>query len=932
MRFVLLGPVHGLADDRPVDLGPARQRCVLAALLAEPGRSVSTDTLIGRVWGSNAPSSVHSALYSYITRLRDVLRYAGGEQTVIRADGGYRLDADIDEVDLWQWNALLDQAKSSSGDERRELLGQALQLWNGRALGNLASDWAEQTRQRLERQRIEMLADWAELEIDAGRPGEVALALADPVAEHPLAEPLVAALMRALHLAGRTAEALECYAAIRERAVAEFGVEPGHVLRDLHVRILRSDPPARPEPARPVGPALVRGPAQLPATVAGFTGRQDALARLDLLLEPAEPTEAAVKIVVIAGTAGVGKTALALNWAHRAAGRYPDGQIHLDLHGYSEQAPIEPTRALELILQALGVSADRIPPDLGARVGLYRSTVADRRILVVLDNASRPEQVRPLLPGEPGCAVLITSRDALAGLVAVDGAHRVQLDVLAADEAVALLIDLLPTHGSPDSLARLADVCARLPLALRIAAANLGGQPIDEYVHSLAADPLRGRSVDGDPDAVVGAQFAYSYRNLDPDSRRLFALLGSLPGIDVSVYSAAALIGSTVDEAGQLLRRLVNAHLVEPAWGRYTFHDLLRAYAGQCATRDSDPHEQGAALQRFFDWHLSTASAAMDVVDPNRRRLTPSEPTVPAVTFESYDDALAWLDAERPVLTVLPSVALQRGWYEQAWRLPQAIDYHQRALDLHQNLDDLRHEAMILLNLGVIYNDTGRYLLAREYYERSAEACRIVGDRRGEAVCIANSGVSYEQLGNHAQAIEYMRQALSMHRRNGDRDGEATVLGSLGYTYCQVGRYPEALALLHEARLLAHELGEPDLEAEFENDLGSTPTPTSNWPTPASSAKNSPTSTRNAATPTSRRRSLDVGRPDHQAGGLPGDRVAAATLQRVVRRALDVIARNCGYAPVTRPGCCNTPSIRRGRPQGLASRRAGGSSGSGVDW
>ena len=662
MRFVLLGPVHGWAGDCPVDLGPARQRCVLAALLAEPGRSVSTDALIGRVWGADPPGAVHSALYSYITRLRDVLRYADGYQTLTRADGGYRLNADTDAVDLWQWGQLLAQARAvTPGPDRAALLGRALRLWTGRPLTDLAGEWAEQVRQRLDRQRIVALAEWAELEIGAGRPAAVAPALVDPVAEHPIAERLVAALMNALHLSGRSAEALECYATVRQQIASDFGVEPGHALRELHLEILRSDRDSS-------SIAWTESPAQLPAGGAQFTGRQDALARLDALLSPPDST---ARIMVITGMAGVGKTALAVQWGRQAADRFRDGQVYLDLQGYSNLAPIEPARALELLLQALGVPADRIPSDVDARMGLYRSSLVGKRVLVVLDNASTAAQVRSLLPGEPGCLVLITSRDALGGLVAVDGARRIQLDVLDLDEAVALLTALLGDEQAcapAESVAALAEVCARLPLALRIAAANIGDQPIDDYVHSLAADPLSGLGVDGDPHAVVGAQFEYSYRNLDDDQRRMFRYLGSVPRTDVSVHSAAALVGSTVDEAAGLLRRLVNAHLVEHVWSRYTFHDLLRAYAAHCAERDSTPAERDAALQRYFDWYLATATTAMDLVDPNRRRLTDSTIGVasPELRFESYDDALAWLDAERPTLTVLPSMALQRGWYERA--------------------------------------------------------------------------------------------------------------------------------------------------------------------------------------------------------------------------------------------------------------------------
>jgi len=798
VRFVLLGSVRGWADDHSVDLGPARQRCVLAALLAESGRSVSTKTLIDRVWGSEPPTAVRSTLYSYITRLRDVLRYAGGDQTLTRVDGGYRLNVRPDAVDLWQWDALLEQARAATTDaQRAERLDQALRLWADRPLANLAGEWAEQVRQRLERQRITALAEWAELEIEAGRPADVALALSDPVAQHPAAESLVAALMRALHLSGRSADALECYARVRARTTTEFGIEPGHVLRELHLEILRSDQ----EEAAPRA-----GPAQLPAAVADFTGRRDALGRLDTLLAP---TRTAVKIAVIAGTAGVGKTALAVQWAHRAAGRFPDGQIQINLHGYSKESPVEPARALELLLQALGVPADRIPADVDARVGLYRSSVAGRRMLIVLDNANSPEQVRPLLPGEPGCGVLITSRDALGGLVAVDGARRIHLDVLGEDDALALLVTLLGDDRAHDreSTTALAQACARLPLALRIAAANLGDQPIGDYVRALSADPLSGLSVDGDPDAVVGAQFEYSYRNLDPEQRRLFCYLGFLPGVDVSVYSAAALIGSTVDQAAKLLRRLTNAHLIEHVWSRYTFHDLLRAYAAHCGERDIAPAERDAALRRFFDWHLHTAGAAMDVVDPNRRRMAPSEPTLPALAFESYEEALSWLDLVCSTLVALTADAVARGWDDRAWRLPQVVwryffvrggvtDWtttHELALTAARRLGDRRAEAETLNNLATADRRAGRNAVARERLELALDLFGRMDDQRGVATVLGSLGVVHHRLGHSAQAIDCHRRALALHQHIDDRRHEAAVLGNLGGVFQELGRYDEAL-------------------------------------------------------------------------------------------------------------------------------------------
>jgi DNA-binding SARP family transcriptional activator/tetratricopeptide (TPR) repeat protein len=819
MKFVLLGSVGGWSRGQPVDLGTARQRCVLAALLAAPDRPVPVDVLVDRVWGADPPAAVRSTLYSYIARLRRVLHEHG--YALDKRTGGYQVCVPADTVDLWRWEALLAKAKALPRTARLAPLDEAMRLWQGRPLDGVDGHWVTQLRDTVEQQCVETLAEWAELMIDAGRPTEAADRLAASVSAWPMVEPLVAARMRALHAMGRTAEALECFARTRRHTTSELGVEPGNALRVLHLELLRS------ERSEPVDPVVV--PAQLPAVAADFTGRQAELARLNTTL-----SADSVVVTVIAGTAGVGKTALAVHWAHSAVGRFPDGQLYLNLNGHSAAPRVLPGRALELMLHALGVPSDRIPADDDSRAGMYRSLLARRRVLVVLDNAGSADQVRPLLPGQPGCQVVVTSRDRMGGLVAVDGARRVDLDVLTSTEAHALLLRLLGDRvdRAPRATARLVELCARLPLALRIAAANIGSRPIDEFVAALVTNRLGQLAVAGDSHAVVSTQLDYSYERLGSAERRLFRLIGSWPGGDIPTAAAAALLESTSDLAGAVLAGLAEASLVEqPQPGRFTCHDLLRAYA----TSRAAPEETTAALHRLFGWYLDMSLSAMEHLDPNRRKLLPP-PVNPM--FENYDDAKAWLERERPTLVAVTALAASLGWLSYAWELPHVLwryffirghlqDWqatHEVALAATRELGDPLAEAETLTNLGTAHRRAGRLPQALTHHREALALYRRLTDEVGEAQALAAIGIVHQRLGQYPQAMSHQRKALALHRSYGDRQGEAAVLANLGYTLCRLGRTKEAWAHQQQALALARQTGDADLESEVHNDLGETHT------------------------------------------------------------------------------------------------------------
>ncbi|HSK95699.1 MAG TPA: BTAD domain-containing putative transcriptional regulator, partial [Euzebyales bacterium] len=561
MQFRLLGPVEAWAGQRRRTVDGSQRRALLAMLLLHANRVVDVERLINVLWGSTPPRTARNSLQVRVSQLRRALAGdTAAERTardrLVYRPPGYLLRVSPGELDWQRFQDLAGRGRQllAAGDAEgaSRLLSEALRLWRGRAMENVDVAALAEQRTRLEQRRLTALEDRFDADLRLGRHVELISELEALVAEQPLRERLCAQLMTALYRAGRQADALTVYRDVRRVLVREHGLEPGPELQRLEQAILTraaaldlqpipprmssSDTGAR--PARDVGAAAAPVPAQLPADLAEFTGRAEALAQLDTL-SPAADAErpAAVKIAVITGPAGVGKTALAVHWAHRARKRFPDGQLHVDLQGYAPGPPLRPVRALARLLHGLGVEPDRIPVDMDTAAGMYRSLLAGRRVLVLLDNARDAGQVRTLLPGSPGCLVAITSRDRLAGLTATHGTSRLTLDTLSSAEAVTLLERIIGgdrAQAEPDTAADLAELCGRLPLALRIAAAHLACHPewsIAGYVRRLrVGDQLGELAVDGDPHATVLGAFDCSYAVLEPDARRLFRLLGLVPG------------------------------------------------------------------------------------------------------------------------------------------------------------------------------------------------------------------------------------------------------------------------------------------------------------------------------------------------------------------------------------------------------------------
>ena len=847
MKLLLLGPMHLRVAHSERDPGQPRRRVILAALAADAGRPVAVETLIDRLWDGEPPSGARSVVYSHVSRLRRLLDDAAAEESVTGArrpsihiekvSGGYRLNADDDAVDLIQFRRLVAQGRKPaySDTERAEFLEQALRLWQGPALAGLPGAWAERIRAAWGQERIEAACAWAQGSLRQGGSESVPELLRPLLTEHPLSEPLAVLLMRALAATGSSTDALHVYTRIREQLADELGLAPGPELRSVYEE-LTADTPTRPRPAAP--PAAAPVPAQLPMDIRPFTGRDDQLSALTRVLldegGAAGDTEATVSAVL--GTAGVGKTALAVHWAHRSRPAFPDGQLYVDLRGYDPHQPVSAAQALTGFLTALGVPRPEIPLRLEDRAARYRTALDGRRLLVILDNAASTAQVRHLLPGNPRCRVLITSRDSLSGLVAVHGAHPVVLDALSRSDALKLLRALIGERLEAERPAAtdLAEQCARLPLALRVAAQLVLSRPTETLARLVAELADHQRRLDlldlgDDPRAAVRAVFSWSYARLADLPARLFRLLGLHPGPDIDAHSAAALADEPVDTVRQALDVLARAHLLNrtPA-GRYAMHDLLRAYAADLTARHDTPAEHRVALTRLLDHCLATSAAAMDLLYPAERHLRPAieHPGTGLPPLRTAEEARAWLTATQPTLVALCSRTEEPGptehtvriattlhrHYERSGHYTDALTIHTHALRAARSAGDTRGEVDVLACLGAVHRRLGDYDSARQLHDTALALCRTTDHPAGEARHLTNLGVLLELRGRYREAAEHHEQAVALFRSAGDAHGEADVLNNLGIVLelledftASAERYEQALELYRAAH---HPFGE----------------------------------------------------------------------------------------------------------------------------
>ncbi|WP_214102600.1 ATP-binding protein [Acrocarpospora catenulata] len=570
-------------------------------------------------------------------------------------------------------------------------------------------------------------------------------------------------------------------------------------------------------------------PRQLPADVYGFTGRAAELGELDALLTAGERRPAVV-VSAVAGTAGVGKTALAVRWSHRVARRFPDGQLYLDLRGYDPERPVAAADALAGFLRALGVPPGDIPDDQGERAARYRTLLAGRRMLIVLDNAAGADHVRPLLPGTPSCFVVVTSRDDLAGLVAREGAGRIDLGLLPLAEAVDLLRALIGSRvdEAPQDAIALAASCARLPLALRIAAELAAARPrapLAELVAGLRDEQRRLDLLDaaGDPRTAVRAVISWSYRRLGGEAARLFDLLGVHPGRELDAYAAAALLGTDLERAEELLAELAQGHLLESSGeGRYTMHDLLRDFAIE---RAGATH---AALTRLFDHYRYAAALAMNRLFPYER----GRPEVPEADTPVPDDVVSWLARERANLVAVALHTAGHGWpghcvdlSRTLWRYFEVGCHYQEALAVHTQaaraaLAAGYGRAGALADLGGVHWWLGHYREARAWFERSLTAAGETGDQGAEARALGRLAIVHERLGATDQAIDHFRRSMARYRAIGDAHGLGTQLINLGALHRRTGRHEEAADHQLQAAAVFAELGDLRLQGYALGNLG----------------------------------------------------------------------------------------------------------------
>jgi DNA-binding SARP family transcriptional activator/Tfp pilus assembly protein PilF len=830
MRFTVLGPVQVEVEGRVLDLRRRQTRCLLGVLLLDLDRRVSVDRLAELLWDGDPPENARRSIQDQVWRLRRVLAGAGvaGQSCqLVTVGDGYRLHAPAESVDAHQFRRLVDSAQAIAGPAGRvEQLRRALDLWRGPVLDQAAGDWLRQRLgAELEQRRLLAWEDLTRDSLTLQRERTVLPELAALVAEHPGRERLVDLYLQALHRVGRKADALDVYARTRAYLADELGIDPGPALRERHRMILRDDP--APQPAAP-DPTVTIVPRQLPASVGRFVGRSDELAVLD------RPHDASTVVIsAIDGMAGIGKTALAVHAAHRVADRYPDGQLFIDLHGYTQGvAPVNPAEALDHALRALGVPGSQIPATMDQRAALYRSRLAEQRMLIVLDNAATESQVLPLLPGAPGCLVLVTSRRRLAG---VDHTHAVSLDTLPTDDAVTLFLETAGTGRVPDQppalLTELVELCGRLPLAIRIAAARLRTRPtwkLSQLV-ALLRDEQHRLSELAAGERSVTAALDLSYQQLNPEQQRTYRLLGLHPGADIDGYATAALLDVAQPHASRMLDQLHDVHLLlEPAAGRYRFHDLTRAHAARTAARDQDEPSRNAPLDRLLDYYQYAASLAMDAAYPYEREHRPQVPPTgnPAPDLTDRTAALGWLDTELPNLLAAAGSAAEHGKTEHLLHLSTILYRHLETRGRYRDAETLHHQALVaaradghqagqvagLNDLGRIYWRQGRHPEASECFDRAVVLARAIGDRVGEVTALAGLGRVDLLQGRYPQATDRFGQALRLARAAGDRTSELTTLDGIGHIHIMHGRYADAARhyqqALHLARTTGHSMGE----------------------------------------------------------------------------------------------------------------------------
>ncbi|MEV6520581.1 BTAD domain-containing putative transcriptional regulator [Longispora sp. NPDC051575] len=798
-EFQVLGPLRVARDGVELYLQSAfKTRLVLAVLLSRPDQPVSADTLSAALWGDEPPPSARRNVQQYVHQVRRLV----GAELLGHRQGVYTLAA-REHLDSTRFEALADAGARAvgAGDARSgcRSLRAALDCWHGTAFDGFADHPSiRDAAAYLDRRRLAVALLWAETELDLGGATEILPRLGDLVRLHPFAEDLVAVTMLALYRSGRQAEALSLYAATRTRLADELGIDPCEELRRRHADILRDDPELRPR-------ALPGARRFLPRDIPHFLGRGAELDRLDDYSRQ-RPDGGTVLLSSIGGMAGVGKTALAVHWARLAADRYPDGQLYLNLRGYDGRRPLPVIDALAQLLRMVGVADDAIPSDVDAASALFRSRVVDQRMIVVLDNAGMVEQVRPLLPSGRDNFVVVTSRDRLTGLVALDGARRVDLAPLSPGESVELMRQVIGARRvdrDPAAATALCTALGCLPLAIRIAAATLQdrpGQTLDDYLRELRAAGLSSLDIADDGLASVRAVFAHSLRALPPTARRLFGLLGANPAPDLGADVAAALAGRPVADVATPLAQLCDASLLTEQDGRYHMHDLVRMYAVEVATRSPETPD---ALARLLDWYLRACADADRVLGSTLdRRLEPS-----GLTFADEWAAVSWFDTEGTALVSLVA-AVEQSHPELCWNMTESLQaWMERRRSPAERLVVLRHGERAARAFGepaAVVAARNTLVPALYYLKRYDEALDVIADvvtlrrelpdERALAASLSHHAILLAQQGHDQEALAAYQESLRLLEKFPDTLAKrGTIWNNLGWAHYLAQRYDEAI-------------------------------------------------------------------------------------------------------------------------------------------
>jgi DNA-binding SARP family transcriptional activator/Tfp pilus assembly protein PilF len=856
LRFGVLGPLRVWRGETVLDLGPVQQRVVLAVLALQAGRPVGRQQMINAVWGDASPRNAVNLVQRHVSGLRRVLEpeRPGHAPSGLLAwtEVGYQLTLPKRALDLDVFEGELSRARAARAagqlQEATEALHSALGLWRGPVCDGLSSPFLDAQADRLDESRISVLEERIELDLAIGVHADLIAELRDLVAEHPLRERLYGLLMLALYRAGRQADALTVFRDARRHLHDELGVEPAAALQQLHQQILAADPELVAAPAAEVGAMTGTRrplPMQLPHQIPDFTGRHAELDRLDAMVTgPHENIGTSVVITSIAGTAGVGKTALAVHWAHRISDKFPDGQLYVNLRGFDPTgSAMKPAEAIRGFLDAFGVTPQQLPTSLEAQAALYRSLLAGRRVLILLDNAADEDQVRPLLPGSPGCLVIVTSRSELRGLIVTEGAQPLLVDLMSVPEARQLLsrrIGESRVGAETQAVDSIIALCERLPLALMLVAARAATHP-GFRLSALAAELSEaGGSLDAfdseDQATNVRAVFSWSYQRLSVSSQSLFRLLGLHFGPDVSMPAVVSLAGMPREQVRHALAELTRAHLVsERIPGRFAFHDLLRAYATEVAYAHDPDDYRYAARHRVLDHYLHSAYRADEMLNRHRDRpFTPAAASV-GVTPESPADqkqALAWFKSEHAVLlAVLRHVTgFDTHVWQLAWALASFFEYqgHWRdwrdsqtmALDASLRLSDKQAQALSHCLLGSAFVQLSNYDHARAHLQHALGMYGELGDNAGQAYAHHSLARMLERQGLYSEALPHVQEALTLFKAAGNDIGRARALNAVGWFHAQLGDYTQALDCCQQALDLQREIDDRFGQAETYDSLG----------------------------------------------------------------------------------------------------------------